>query len=145
MGPTTFVYKASLNNPKCTTSFFFYSTKKENLISTKQKLINMPGARTRIPNDHRNSVSGGREYDVFDHPAATFANMVFGFLEDGNESLASSGEEYPRNEIMLEEEDEEKVNSGSMEEDKKFWENQNQLLQVLFLYNLFFPTLPCIF
>ncbi|KAL6282331.1 hypothetical protein ACE6H2_013260 [Prunus campanulata] len=64
--------------------------------------------------------------------AASFSGMVFGFLEDCQEfreSYSSSSDGSQENEAFLLDEEEEEA--GDQEEkDRRFWENQHQLLQV---------------
>jgi hypothetical protein len=47
---------------------------------------------------------------------ASFSDMVFGFLEEGD---------------FDEDDEKETDNDGNVEEDKSFWKNQHQLLQVI--------------
>lgn len=65
--------------------------------------------------------------------AASFSGMVFGFLEDCQEfreSYSSSSDGSQVNEAFLLDEEEEEA--GDQEEkDRRFWENQHQLLQVI--------------
>ncbi|XP_050370160.1 uncharacterized protein LOC126788231 [Argentina anserina] len=66
--------------------------------------------------------------------AASFSGMVFGFLEDGcqefEQSYSSSdgGQSSQENEAMFDMDDDQE-DAGEDEKDKKFWENQNQILQ----------------
>lgn len=59
--------------------------------------------------------------------STSIADDVFGFLEEQEESPNSS-----RDSIDYVEEDEDEI-SCSVDENRKFWETQNQLLQVLFV------------
>lgn len=76
----------------------------------------------------------GREYcTVPMQVTASFSDMVFGFLEEGEgltESV-SSDEGCREIEDLDEDEEREKDNDGNVEEDKSFWKNQHQLLQVI--------------
>ncbi|XP_004294015.1 PREDICTED: uncharacterized protein LOC101293076 [Fragaria vesca subsp. vesca] len=64
--------------------------------------------------------------------AASFSGMVFGFLEDGGQefeqSCSSSDGSSQETEAMFDMEDDQE-DAGEDEKDKKFWENQNQILQ----------------
>lgn len=72
----------------------------------------------------------GNEIEFRDQPEASLADMVFGFLEDGEGSPATpNSEEYKQNEI-LNHEDEEQEKNSTVDENRSFWENQHQLLQV---------------
>jgi hypothetical protein len=67
--------------------------------------------------------------------AASLSGMVFGFLEEGEglpESVSSEEEGCREIEDLEEDEDQKgKDDNGNVEaEDKTFWENQHQLLQV---------------
>lgn len=91
----------------------------------------MPISRIRIPFSPQNFAGDGRELPFHDRPSATFSDMVFGFLEDSEEPLqASPSNEECRQTEALDEEDEDRSENGSAEEEKHFWEKQNQLLQV---------------
>lgn len=67
--------------------------------------------------------------------------MVFGFLEEGEGLPESvSNEEEGCREIEDLDEDENhkgKDDNGNVEEDKSFWENQHQLLQVIINYSIY--------
>lgn len=59
--------------------------------------------------------------------------MIFGFLEDGEESFGSSstsGDSDKYGDHVDEQDDD--VNSCNAEENKTFWESQDQLLEVNF-------------
>ncbi|KAM5588218.1 hypothetical protein ABKV19_006583 [Rosa sericea] len=64
--------------------------------------------------------------------AASFSGMVFGFLEDGGQefkqSYSSSDGSSQENEAMFDIEDDQEE-AGEDEKDKKFWDNQNQILE----------------
>jgi hypothetical protein len=69
----------------------------------------------------------------FSDDPAYFTDIVFGFLEEQEVSpdgSCASGGEYN-------EEDEDEISPCNVEENKKFWDEQNQLLQVNF--HPFFP------
>ena len=80
----------------------------------------MAGAMVRIPVIRRSSD------DIFEFPGTTasLADMVLGFIEEVEVS--------PENTTSGSDEDDE--NSCSVEENKAFWEEQDQLLQVLFQF-----------
>lgn len=73
--------------------------------------------------------SGESEFSG-DPAALNISDTVFGFLDEGSEGSLGSNSDNGYGEINEpeEEEDEENENSGNTEEDKTFWENQNQLL-----------------
>lgn len=72
--------------------------------------------------------------------AASLSDMIFGFLEEGDLGLPESvsSEEGSSEMENLEMEEERENNGNNAEEDKSFWENQHQLLQVI---NFFFLCL----
>ncbi|KDP20978.1 hypothetical protein JCGZ_21449 [Jatropha curcas] len=90
----------------------------------------MPTARFRVSIHQPNFLGNGRELDFHDQAPSSFSDMVFGFLEESEESFQSSpGSDQDCREIEeVDEEDEEREN-GNVGEDKNFWENQHQLLQ----------------
>lgn len=61
------------------------------------------------------------------------SDMIFGFLEEGDLGLPESvsSEEGSSEMENLEMEEERENNGNNVEEDKSFWENQHQLLQVI--------------
>lgn len=59
--------------------------------------------------------------------AASFSGMVFGFHEDGGQESYSSSDGSQENEATFDMEDDQEED----EKDKLFWENQNQILQVM--------------
>ncbi|KAK9284833.1 hypothetical protein L1049_024012 [Liquidambar formosana] len=86
----------------------------------------MAGAINRISMGDRNSDKLVRFFDG----QASFADMVFGFFEDGEESLESScnsGEWVDAEDSV--DDDTEDENSCNAEENKAFWEGQDELLQ----------------
>ncbi|EEF50854.1 uncharacterized protein LOC8288057 [Ricinus communis] len=91
----------------------------------------MPSARFRIPIYQQDFPVNSQEFDFHDQPMGSFSDMVFGFLEHGEDQsfqASPSSEDSYENEALDEEEDEEKENGG-FQEDKSFWDNQHQLLQ----------------
>ncbi|KAM3700321.1 hypothetical protein ACJW31_05G089800 [Castanea mollissima] len=88
---------------------------------------------TRIPENRRDWMCGTycHEFEYFPtQAAASFSDMVFGFLEDGEGLPESVSSEEGCGEIEnFDDEDEEKDNIGNVEEDKSYWENQHQILQ----------------
>jgi len=99
----------------------------------------MYSARIRIPFGQHNLMSNVNQFELLDQPAPSLSDMVFGFLEDGDESWSesASSEGYHENKIMDMEEEEEE-NNGNVEENRSFWENQHQLLHVsiIILYTI---------
>ncbi|WCJ27045.1 hypothetical protein M5689_008820 [Euphorbia peplus] len=90
----------------------------------------MPSARIRLPFHHRNFLSDGSDLEFHDQlAAASFSDVVFGYFDNvaGDSFEASSSSEDCDNELELD--DEEKENGCVGEDNKKFWENQHQLLQ----------------
>lgn len=98
---------------------------------------------TRIPENRRDWMCGTycHEFECFPtQPAVSLSDMVFGFLEDGEGLPGSISSEEGCGEIENFDEDEERDNIGNVEEDKNYWENQHQILQVLtvlFHYTLY--------
>lgn len=84
---------------------------------------------TRILADRQNSNCVIKNYDE----QGSGGLMIFGFLEDSEESFGSSSSisgdsgSYGH----LEDEQEDDVNSFNAEENKAFWESQDQLLKVI--------------
>lgn len=74
----------------------------------------------------------------------SFYDMIFGFLEEGDQSLpesVSSEEGSSEMENGLEVEEEIRENNGNnVEEDKSFWENQHQILQVIGIFLVCFHS-----
>ncbi|XP_027347039.1 uncharacterized protein LOC113858546 [Abrus precatorius] len=66
-----------------------------------------------------------------EQPETGFGDVEFDFLDVGEMSLAKSGssDEFQWDEMELDEDDGERVDSGSVEENRSFWENQHQVLQ----------------
>lgn len=96
---------------------------------------------TRIPENLRGWMCGTycHEFEYFPtQPAASLSDMVFGFLEDGEGLPGSISSEEGCGEIENFDEDEEKDDIGNVEEDKSYWENQHQILQVLKLSTVLF-------
>ncbi|CAN0896827.1 hypothetical protein LINGRAHAP2_LOCUS18726 [Linum grandiflorum] len=59
----------------------------------------------------------------FSDESASFSDIVFGFFDETpNSSCSSSSNDFP-------DDDEEEENSGDLEEKKRFWETQNDLLR----------------
>ncbi|KAG2683769.1 hypothetical protein I3843_10G049200 [Carya illinoinensis] len=92
----------------------------------------------RLPVDsHRdwryNNNNNSREFTPPMQAPVSFYDMIFGFLEEGDQSLpesVSSEEGSSEMENGLEVEEEIRENNGNnVEEDKSFWENQHQILQ----------------
>lgn len=98
----------------------------------------MAGAITRIPMSHRAFTYDARQVEFSDELAMSLSDTVFGFLheqegERSPESIIYNG--YNENEGHNED-DEERENSGSIVEDNKsFWDNQHQLLQVILIFS----------
>ena len=67
-------------------------------------------------------------------PDASVGDVEFEFLDDGNMLLAPSASsdecDHP-NGMELDEDEEEKDQDGTREENRSFWENQHQVLQVI--------------
>lgn len=87
----------------------------------------MAGTISRIPAIRRIS----DEIAEIRSGATSLSDMVFGFLDDGYaedlpENTCSSGEGY--------DDGDEEENSCSVEENKLFWEEQEQLLQVIYFH-----------
>lgn len=91
----------------------------------------MAGAAAKTPAAGRNFPGFG----VSRRLGSSFSDMVFGFLDDGEElpayGFGSSCESQESETTAFDEQDEEKENSESVEESKTFWETQNQILQVI--------------
>lgn len=99
---------------------------------------------TRIPENRRDWMCGTycHEFEYFPtQPAASLSDMVFGFLEDGEDLPESVSSEKGCGEIEnFDDEDGEKDSISNVEERKSYWENQHQILQVLSSV-LFYHTL----
>lgn len=93
----------------------------------------MAGVMARIPMSHRIFTPYNSQEIVFPGELAlSMSDTVFGFLHEEGEGSPESilYEEFNQNE-----EEDEVENSGSNAQDNKiFWENQYQLLQVTFFY-----------
>lgn len=92
----------------------------------------MAGTMSRVPATRRIS----DEIAELRRGATSLSDMVFGFLDDGfaedsQENTCSSGDGY--------DDGDEEENSCSVEESKLFWEEQEQLLQVIYYYLFSFP------
>lgn len=104
----------------------------------------MTGRVTRfLATRRRELVLDGLEFAyVEEQPGDTSVGDVeFEFLDDGDMLLAqsASSDERHSNEMELDQEENEgdKDHCGNIEENRSFWENQHQLLQVI-LINTFF-------
>ncbi|KAK9267918.1 hypothetical protein L1049_010355 [Liquidambar formosana] len=82
------------------------------------------GAAARIPVSRLNLMCYSHECECSGEPTGSLSDMVFGFIEDGEASPENFGHE---NEAL--DEDEEGENSGTVEENKTFWESQHKLLE----------------
>ncbi|KAF8413870.1 hypothetical protein HHK36_001864 [Tetracentron sinense] len=88
----------------------------------------MAGATTKFPVSRRILICGDYEVE-FSVGAVSLADMVFGFFEEGEESpesFSTNGDHSYNDEESVD--DEKDGNSGSVEENKAFWETQHQLL-----------------
>ncbi|KAF5728683.1 hypothetical protein HS088_TW21G00833 [Tripterygium wilfordii] len=79
---------------------------------------------TKIPIIPQNLTKDSREFE-FD---SSFSDMVFGFLDEDDERLQESRFDSQESDPFPDE-DAENENNSSVEEDKSFWSNQEQLLQ----------------
>lgn len=70
---------------------------------------------------------------TFSDNTASFTDIDFGFLEEFQEDSPKSSSDFGDYN-----EDDEEENSCDVEENKKFWETQNQLLQVIFFLLFYF-------
>lgn len=68
----------------------------------------------------------------FSDGAASLADLVFGFFEEGQDSSESSSENSFRSDDYNNDDGDEDENPCNVEENKAFWKEQEQLLKVNF-------------
>lgn len=132
--PTFMIYKSTVDDRRKAKTFIG----RVSCISIARLAIMAGGVMAKMGLSHRILRWDSGESDEFSgDPAAALnisADTIFGFLDEGSEgSLGSNSDDNGCGEINEQEEDEEEEDErcgNNSEEDKSFWENQNQLLHV---------------